>query len=528
MPERLPDLLLSQLSDFVAAQMGLHFPAGRWRDLERGIRSAAGEFGFKDAGACGQWLLSSPLTKNQIETLASHVTVGETYFFREKKSFEVLEETILPELIRSRRGSERRLRIWSAGCCTGEEPYSIAILLSRLILDWQDWQITILATDINPHFLRKASAGVYSEWSFRDTPAWIRERYFRKASAGRLELLPPIRRMVTFAYLNLAEDVYPSLLNNTNAMDVIFCRNVLMYFAPERARKVIQNLHRSLVDGGWLIVSPSEASHVLFSQFAAVNFPAAILYRKDSRSLRVAEDFIPREMPVDATPGAPPGWFSHDTVSAHRPADAGGVTGEGGMLPLPIDFAVPSPTKHGVPHASQEGRSPDVKEPAPYHEAFMLYEEGRYAEAEKRAAALLSGDPNDAKAMALLTRIYANQGKLDEALTWGERAVAADRLNPASHYLHATIQQERGQAEEAVKSLKRALYLDPDFVLAHYALGNLALRPGKFEAADKHFENALSLLSAYPRDDLLPESDGLTAGRLVEIIRATLYQEALA
>ena len=397
-----------------------------------------------------------------------------------------------------------------------------------MIPDWQDWQITILATDINPHFLRKASAGVYGEWSFRDTPAWIRDRYFKRTSAGRFEILPQVRRMVTFAYLNLAEDAYPSLLNNTNAMDVVFCRNVLMYFTPERAQRVAQNLHRSLVEGGWLIVSPSEASHVLFSHFAAVNFPDAILYRKDSHSLRVAEDFTPWEMPVDAMSGAPPGWFSHNTVSAHRPADAGGVTGEGGMLPLPIDFAVPSPTKHGVPHASQEGRSPDVKEPAPYHEAFMLYEEGRYAEAEKRAAALLSGDPNDAKAMALLTRIYANQGKLDEALTWGERAVSADRLNPGSHYLQATIQQERGQADETAKSLKRALYLDPDFVLAHYALGNLALRLGKFEEVDRHFENALSLLSAYPRDDLLPESDGLTAGRLMEIIRASVYQETLA
>ncbi len=491
----IPGPLLSRLADFVAAQMGLHFPAGRWRDLERGIRSAADEFGFKDAEACCQWLLSSPLTRNQIETLASHVTVGETYFFREKKSFEILEETVLPELIRSRRGSEQRLRIWSAGCCTGEEPYSIAILLSRLIPDWQDWHITILATDINPHFLRKASGGVYGEWSFRDTPAWIRDRYFKRASADRFEIMPSIRKMVTFSYLNLAEDAYPSLLNNTNAMDVIFCRNVLMYFAPERAQRVAQNLHRTLVEGGWLIVSPGEASHTLFSPFVTVNFPDAILYRKDGHSLRVAEDFTPREMPVD--------------------------------------FAVPSPPELGVPPVWQEGRTPDVEEPlpaqpTPYHEAFVSYEQGRYAEAEETTMALLSKNPNDAKAMAFLTRIYANQGKLAEALAWCERAVAADRLNPGSHYLHATIQQERGQVEEAVKSLKRALYLDPDFVLAHYALGNLALRPGKFEEADKHFENALSLLSAYPRDDLLPESDGLTAGRLMEIIRATVYQETLA
>ena len=120
MKEGLPDHRLSQLSECVAARMGLHFPRERWRDLERHANSAAKEFGFADIKAFLQWLLSSPLTREQIETLASHMTVGETYFFREKESFEILEKTILPELIRSRRGSERRLRIWSAGCCTGE------------------------------------------------------------------------------------------------------------------------------------------------------------------------------------------------------------------------------------------------------------------------------------------------------------------------------------------------------------------------------------------------------------------------
>src|SRR5712692_5314204 len=134
-----PEILLSHLTDFVAAQMGLNFPRERWRDLERGIVSAAGDFGFADAGSCAQWLLSSPLTRGQIEILASHLTVGETYFFRERKSFAVLEDHILPELIRSRRGNEQRLRVWSAGCCTGEEPYSVAILLNRMIPDLKDW-----------------------------------------------------------------------------------------------------------------------------------------------------------------------------------------------------------------------------------------------------------------------------------------------------------------------------------------------------------------------------------------------------
>src|SRR5713226_6708028 len=187
-------LLLSQLSEFVAAQMGLHFPRERWRDLERGIGSAAREFDFKDAQECLQWLISSPLTRSQIGILARHLTVGETYFFREKRSFEVLEEHVLPELFRARGDADLRLRVWSAGCCTGEEPYSIAMLLDRLIPNPEKWSVTILATDINPRFLRKAAEGVYREWSFRDTPAWVRGRYFKRRSDGRFEIKPHLRK----------------------------------------------------------------------------------------------------------------------------------------------------------------------------------------------------------------------------------------------------------------------------------------------------------------------------------------------
>src|SRR6266481_3808172 len=121
MAQGFSDQLLSQLSDFVARQMGLHFPRERWGDLERGIRSAAPEFDAPDAGSCAQRLLSAPLARNQIEMLASALTVGETYFFRDQRCFEALGERVLPDLVRQRQGGERRLRVWSAGCATGEE-----------------------------------------------------------------------------------------------------------------------------------------------------------------------------------------------------------------------------------------------------------------------------------------------------------------------------------------------------------------------------------------------------------------------
>ncbi|MEO6321363.1 MAG: CheR family methyltransferase, partial [Polaromonas sp.] len=129
----LQESLWSCLSERLATQMGLHYPKERWRDLKRGVAAAAPEFGMASADACARWLLSAPLTRPQVEVLARHLTVGETYFFREKKTFEILEAQLLPALLRERTGTQQRLRIWSAGCCTGEEPYSIAILLARMI-----------------------------------------------------------------------------------------------------------------------------------------------------------------------------------------------------------------------------------------------------------------------------------------------------------------------------------------------------------------------------------------------------------
>ncbi len=464
----LSDPLLSGLSEFLAAQTGLHFPRERWGDLERGIAAAAREFGVRDVEAWVQRLLAAPLTRAQTEVLASHLTVGETYFFREKKSFEALEQYILPELFHTRRDSERRLRIWSAGCCTGEEPYSIAMLLDRLLPDPAEWNVALLATDINPQFLRRATDAVYGDWSFRDTPGWIRERYFTRRKDGRFELLPHIRRRVTFSYLNLVDDVYPSLANNTNAMDVIFCRNVLMYFTAARAEQVVRNLHRALVDGGWLIVSPTETSHVLFSAFASVEFPGVVLYQKVAGAVRRAQPAAyqsPAYAP--AAVWSPPAPVVVPTVALDAPPRA--------VVALP-------PELHEVPA------------PAP--------------------------DQHDA--LSLAARTCANAGRLAEAAAWCEKAIAADKLNPAYHYLLATIHQELGHENGAAQALKRALYLDPDFVLAHFALGNLHLAQGRRREAERYFGNALGLLRAHAQGEVLPESEGLTAGRLAEVIESVL------
>ena len=310
-----PDALWRRVGEFVAEHFGLDFPGERRLDLQRGLAAAATEFGLADAAGCAEWLLSASLTRPQLHVVASHLTIGETYFFRESKAFDALAEHVLPELIRRRRGREQRLRIWSAACSTGEEAYSLAILVRRLLPDWQDWNVTILATDINERFLQRAAAGSYGEWSFRESPAGFKERYFT-ASNGRFAIAPEIRNCVSFAHLNLAEDRLFTPTADTHRMDIIFCRNVLIYFTASHARKLAENLHRALAEGGWLVVSPSECSQALFSRFAAVNFPGTILYRKRKAeeqgppnplppSEAVAERVAAFDMPGPSTSYAP-------------------------------------------------------------------------------------------------------------------------------------------------------------------------------------------------------------------------------
>lgn len=277
MNRKLTDVELSAVCEVISSHTGLNFPIERWATLRRSFVMAAREFGYKNMSGFIDWLLSSNLNKDQIETLSSFLTCSETYFWREPQVFSALTDFILPELIRSQKNGTRSIRIWSAGCSTGEEPYSIAIALHKTIKKIEDWDISILATDINLKAIRKASSGIYNEWSFRNTPASLKNRYFNLMEDRKYEIIPQIKKMVTFNCLSLIE---MTPLINVNSIDIIFCRNVLMYFTNEWATRVSQNFFHSLNEDGWLVVSSCELSSQLFSKFSPVNFPGAILYQK--------------------------------------------------------------------------------------------------------------------------------------------------------------------------------------------------------------------------------------------------------
>jgi chemotaxis protein methyltransferase CheR len=481
MKQNLKETGLAGVCEVITANMGLHFPVDRWNMLTRNLTLAAAEFGFQHFDDFTHWLLSARLEKEQIKILASYLTISETYFWREDPVFSALTDSILPELIDSKRNGEKNIRIWSAGCSTGEEAYSLAIALHRALSDINDWQVMIMGTDLNPKALNKAVSGIYSHWSFRNCPSWLKANYFHNLGDGKYEILPEIRKMVTFSNLNLTENIFPSLTNNTYAIDIIFCRNVLMYFTDDWISKISENLFQALNPNGWFVVSSVELSSQRFPQFRPVNFPGAVLYQKANKELTSSVN-IP----------------SFDFKS-------------GIYMPIRVD----------LPVSAEIEITPSLPEsvPEPYHliSNFTSTEKDHQVKLDSEPKVVTTTvEPNTA--ISLKIRFLANRGDLSEALLLCNEGIESDKLATGLYFLRSSILQELDKLGEATASIKQAIYLDPDFIMGHFVLGNISLQEGKLKQAKKYFNNALDLLNSCAADDILPESDGLSAKYMLEII----------
>jgi chemotaxis protein methyltransferase CheR len=492
----LSDMELSKLSEFIELNLALHFPENRWDDLERNITTASKELGYTHVRTFIKNLTSTTLTRSYAELLASHLTVNETYFWREPLAFEALENIILPELLKSRYFSSKKIRIWSAGCSGGEEPYSIAIALSRVIPDIAHWDITILATDISPTMLEKAVSGVYGKWSFRGTPQWLKENYFKEIEKNKFEIIPKIKSLVNFRYLNLAENEYPSPINNTNAMDIIYCRNVLMYFKQSRFQHIAKGLHNSLVDGGYLIVSSSELSSQNFPDFVPVNFPGLVLYQKTSSEIKSSPEVIKSKVPPVLN-------FIEDKSPIIRTS------------------------KKTTPKTNKEAsQNKDLSKNklADLTSIATEYLSGEY----ELVISKLRDIEKTPEQHTLLIRSYANLGQPNEALESCEMAISKDKIDPSLHFLYATILQNQNRITDAIAAIKRALFIDSEFILAYYTMGNLLTKTGNLLGANKNYTNAISILDKLDDEEKIPESEGMTAGRLKEIIKGSLKTHTIS
>ena len=219
----------------------------------------------------------------ELRELLNEITIGETCLFRSQPQIDALRKVILPELIAERtKQITKRLRIWSAGCSTGEESYTLAMsMLEESARFLKGWKIEILATDLNDHSIETAKAGIYGDYALRNTTDFYKRKYFTVVDEKKLQVRPEVKKLVTFSRMNLQDD---SRMLFTKGMDVIFCCNVLIYFDGTSKSKVIHHFFSNLNFGGYFFLGTSESLMRLNNQFHLVHFPGTIAYWKPSLS----------------------------------------------------------------------------------------------------------------------------------------------------------------------------------------------------------------------------------------------------
>jgi chemotaxis protein methyltransferase CheR len=234
---------IEQFRTAVTCHLGLQYEDSKLdylADVMRHRMQSVGRAGFESCSDYLGSLNTSPKGSAEWQALAEQLTVSETFFFRNTDNFMALAEIVLPERIRAK-AQTKQLRILSAGCSSGDEPYSLAIIVREALPDLDAWDVKIIGIDVNPAILLKATRGRYSEWSLRATPEDVRQRYFR-ADGADFVLAPEIQKMVGFEERNLVDE--DPLFWGAPAYDLVFCRNVLMYFTPDTVRGVVRRISR--------------------------------------------------------------------------------------------------------------------------------------------------------------------------------------------------------------------------------------------------------------------------------------------
>jgi chemotaxis protein methyltransferase CheR len=520
MNAELNDDLYLRFRDLLLTRCGLDYPERKRADLAHGLNRALAATRQQNLAA----LYADAIAGGPgWDAIITHLTIGETYFFRNDAQFDALREHILPELL-NRRAATRMLRCWSAGCATGEEPYSLAILLSELLPSDHSWNVGILATDINPAFLARAREALYGDWSFRETPNALRDRFWI-AEQGRWRLHPTIRRMVTFAGLNLAEPCYPAIINGTCALDMIVCRNVTIYFDAATTRQVAERFYRALAPGGWLIVGHAEPQASIYHQFEVHNFPNTVIYRKPLDAPLFAVDPASAVFNAGTRPilisGVQPGTAFGSQAAAEQAS---------GAAALPARPTARAPEREITSLLAQQ---PAQSPTQPRHCAAELWPtiarrlaQRDTAGAEPLLNDLLRADPSHIPALMALGQLYADRAEWARARQHCMLTLAQDSLCIPAHYLLAQIHEHQGQFDAALAAYRRTVYLDRSFVPGMLGMANVWRRLGNAADAHRAYRNALRYLATLPPTAAVPGTDGATVSDMLALIQQLLVVPA--
>ena len=476
---------IEQFRSILTCHLGLQFEDEKLdylADVMLQRMHSVGRARFESCSAYIAHLNASPKASAEWRALAEQLTVNETFFFRNSDNFLALAENVLPERIRAK-AQTKQLRILSAGCSSGEEPYSLAIMLREALPDLNDWDVKIVGIDINPTILLKAAQARYSEWSLRATSDDVRHRYFR-ANGADFVLAPEIQKMVSFEERNLVDE--DPLFWKSLACDVVFCRNVLMYFTPEIARSVVGRISQALVPRGYLFLGHAETLRGITPDFHLCHTHDTFYYQQ--------RDHFEAEL------------TQLDTLS---------------NAPLLLPVQVEPEVKHSNDPVSQHA----VTAPPSAWDLSLVLEavrQERFADALELIGSLPADSHEDPDALLLRAVLLTNHGRVNESEEVCRRLLALDELNAGAHYLMALCREHEGDTHRAIEHGLTSIYLDPSFAMPHLHLGILAKRAGDTVGAQRELGKARVLLASEDASRILLFGGGFSRDALLQLCRMQL------
>lgn len=277
-PTTVTDEEFARFCEFIYRRTGLSYGEAKRYFIDRRILDRVERTGVSSVQSYLA-LLRFDTTGRELEEIINSLTVNETYFWREEYQFACLANSILPEVVRTKRRGEP-VRIWSLPCSTGEEPYSIAMWLLENWADVDRYDVEIIASDIDTQVLGAARRGIYDARSVQRLPKWVLDRYFERPTSDRWQIVESLRGSIEFTRINAFDRAQMAVMEN---IDVIFCRNMLIYFDDVSRREVADSMYSSLRPGGFVCLGHSESMSRISPLFAVRRFADAIVYQRPAR-----------------------------------------------------------------------------------------------------------------------------------------------------------------------------------------------------------------------------------------------------
>lgn len=276
-PDKIISMSLEEfrsVRDYINEKCGLFFDDDSKYLLEKRLSRRIHEHSLSSFREYHYFLLYDKESPSELNSITDILTTNETYFYRESYQLKAFKDEILPELISKKK--DNRIKIWSAGCSSGEEPYTLAILILESKLP-SSFKVEVVGSDISQRVLHSARRGIYSESSFRTMPTLYKRKYFKEMEKGKYHIIDEIKEMVTFGKINLLDK---KMLNLIPTMDIIFCRNVIIYFNKDSKKKVIQSFYEKLNNSGYLLLGNSESLMSLSTSFELKHLENDMVYQK--------------------------------------------------------------------------------------------------------------------------------------------------------------------------------------------------------------------------------------------------------